>query len=587
MPDTAQSESIKDLLATIEAGRLVLPEFQRDFVWDVTKTYDLFDSLARNIFVGPLIYGVPSFAITARELDSRPRKGHGSRRRLLTRTYTPTEIESLKQTLPGFRLILDGQQRITALNRALTGADEVWFIAQPTESLVTAGALETALDEFAGSESEERLSISLADVWKIVQGELRREAAKRELLQQSLYIRTLRPTAAELDQLFERYLALTEALQDLLKAEKLLSYYLLDTSVEKFALFFERSNTKGIRLTFIDILAAKLYSGFNLREHIEAFEEEHPQLQVNKEHVVRMVAYLASAGTEVKKSYILEHLTPGHFDAYWPQATALYAKVVQYLLDNHWIISQALMPYDNMLVPLMAFLDALPSKLFSQATADQIRTVEYWYWASLFSERYSARTNETILEDAGVLSAIVRGEAAVTRTYLRRFINQVQTQEDVIDIKTPGSALFKATLSLVHRRCGGLRDWRNGQGIARNEFLDGHHIFPRRYLKEIYQPSPEPGVIDSVANRAFIPKITNVKIGRKAPSVYLRELAEGGNTAFADTLASHLIDPNFISGTYDDAFPAFVEDRAGRLFKAIQESTVGAAEAAVKPFLAE
>jgi uncharacterized protein with ParB-like and HNH nuclease domain len=71
--DTGQkTESLSQLVADIDKGSVVLPEFQRDFVWEIEKTFDLFDSFVRDIFVGSLIYGVPSFEITAREIDTRP-----------------------------------------------------------------------------------------------------------------------------------------------------------------------------------------------------------------------------------------------------------------------------------------------------------------------------------------------------------------------------------------------------------------------------------------------------------------------------------------------------------------------------------
>jgi uncharacterized protein with ParB-like and HNH nuclease domain len=59
--DTGQkTESILRLVEDIVKDNVALPEFQRDFVWDIEKTFDLFDSFARDIFVGSLIYGVPS-----------------------------------------------------------------------------------------------------------------------------------------------------------------------------------------------------------------------------------------------------------------------------------------------------------------------------------------------------------------------------------------------------------------------------------------------------------------------------------------------------------------------------------------------
>src|SRR6516162_1236944 len=87
--DTGQkTESIVQLVDDIVKDRVALPEFQRDFVWDIDKTFDLFDSFVRDIFIGSLIYGVPSFEITVRELDRRPRSGRGSRARLKLHNYT-------------------------------------------------------------------------------------------------------------------------------------------------------------------------------------------------------------------------------------------------------------------------------------------------------------------------------------------------------------------------------------------------------------------------------------------------------------------------------------------------------------------
>ena len=45
MQDEQKTESIKNLINAIDKHDIYLPEFQRDFVWDLTRTYDLFDSL--------------------------------------------------------------------------------------------------------------------------------------------------------------------------------------------------------------------------------------------------------------------------------------------------------------------------------------------------------------------------------------------------------------------------------------------------------------------------------------------------------------------------------------------------------------
>src|SRR5258708_35407114 len=97
MDSGQKAEFIAELVEDIVKDRVALPEFQRDFVWDIEKTFDLFDSFVKDIFVGSLIYGVPSFEITVRELDRRPRTGKVSRTRLNLNSYTREKIENRVQ----------------------------------------------------------------------------------------------------------------------------------------------------------------------------------------------------------------------------------------------------------------------------------------------------------------------------------------------------------------------------------------------------------------------------------------------------------------------------------------------------------
>ena len=41
---TPDTESIINIVEKIDIGTVSLPEFQRDFVWDISRKYDLFDS---------------------------------------------------------------------------------------------------------------------------------------------------------------------------------------------------------------------------------------------------------------------------------------------------------------------------------------------------------------------------------------------------------------------------------------------------------------------------------------------------------------------------------------------------------------
>ena len=109
--------------------------------------------------------------------------------------------------------------------------------------------------------------------------------------------------------------------------------------------------------------------------------------------------------------------------------------------------------------------------------------------------------------------------------------------------------------------------------------VDDHHVFPQGYL----DPRGVPGVLrDSILNRTLIDKITNIRIGKRAPSDYLGEVrkAWGGDDALIDLLDSHMLPSGPDSPLLSDDFDAFLNWRERRLAKEIELVTgfhIGAA----------
>lgn len=436
--DTGQkTESILRLVEDIVKDNVALPEFQRDFVWDIEKTFDLFDSFARDIFVGSLIYGVPSFEITVRELDRRPRSGKGSRGSLKLTSYTHEQIEN-QVKISGFRLLLDGQQRATSIYRAMMGVDPIFFIAlNDNELKLDAQAkqpgqrsLEHVLSEFRGEAVEGRVSIRLDDVYKILNGEASREKEKAALFLKSNKIDGITAENVDASPEFLTYLTQLKNLENLCRQEKLVAYYLLDTDEEKFALFFERSNSKGIQLNFIDILAAKLYAGFNLRAKIKDFETENPALELNREVLVRSISFQVSQGKEIGRSYILSNLSHQHFNEHWGKFTSTYKSVHDFLRTSRLLIHPTWMPYENMILPLMAFAAKLPHHDFSQISADQASLIPVWYWLAVFSRRYSSAAQTYALEDAQALQKATDGNFTSIINIIHRIQPLIRDTDD-------------------------------------------------------------------------------------------------------------------------------------------------------------
>ena len=86
--------SISTLLGYVDDGTIAIPEIQRPFVWDTTKVRDLIDSLYREYPVG--------YIITWKSPDVKLKDGSSSE---------------------GKQILIDGQQRITALTAALLGEE--------------------------------------------------------------------------------------------------------------------------------------------------------------------------------------------------------------------------------------------------------------------------------------------------------------------------------------------------------------------------------------------------------------------------------------------------------------------------------
>ncbi len=575
------TESIRDIVVKIENKDIVLPEFQRDFVWDISKTYDLFDSLVKEIFIGSIIYGIPSFEITVRDIDTRERKVSGKRRKKLTTTSLTKEQIEKKVDIGNFRLVLDGQQRITSIYRAIKGFDNVWFISKNenelSEDIQEKDFIELTLEEieyeFNGYEDETRLSVKLSDVYEFMEkGYFESEIREKYFIKLKL-VQNL--NMEEIDRFFRKYLIICRKLQDLFKAQKLLSYFLLDMNSEKFALFFERSNSLGVQLNFIDILVAKLYSGFNLRKRIEEFiENTEGKYNFEREIIVRTISYIVSNGKNVDKGYILANLTYMDFNNYWDEVCILYKKVIDFLYDNYFIVSQDWMPYDNMVIPLIFFLKSLPSKDFCQMNEVQKEFIHYWYWASIFSQRYASATNDAIIQDSNYLINIAKNKKITDNNFFKKLTISIECGTDLYSYNKKGSSIYKGVFNLINYHSKGLLDWNNTSKITFNSKLEDHHIFPREYVKSLvvdFEDYSE--LVDCVANRTLIPKITNIKIGKKSPSHYLKEIQKS-NPNLKDCLKSHFIPVETIDNLYDEFFEDFIKERAEMIFSLIKQTVI-------------
>jgi hypothetical protein len=571
----SQTESLLDIVRSIKDETLLLPEFQRDFRWEMDQTYDLFDSLIREIFIGTIIYGKSGFGMTLRQLDDRPRKGKGSRAPLRMRHYGKDEIVQKNRT-QNLRIILDGQQRITSIYRAMTGADSVFVVlrADLSPDELIARPLEQILSEVTGEESEEAISVRLADAYWAEMESLE-DGDLDGIFYQSAFALGVGQGDSRRKSLARAYRRAVKKLSDLYKKQKLVAFYLLDMTLEKFCLFFERSNSRGIQLNFTDILAAKLYHGFNLRQKIEEFEAQH-NLRLNRETIVRTVAYLTatekSAPVTIDKKAILENLEPEDFDRHWDRAAKSYKDCLDYLVAQHFVVNRNWLPSENMVIPLMVFLGHV--KGFDRINEEQRKFLEFWFWSSVFANRYSMSSNEVIIADGQALTQVAQGKQIERRDYFTRLRSLVTDPEDLLIYTKRAGAIYRGVLNLIGYAIQGLRDWRSTQRIDPDKDLDDHHIYPRAYIASKPDLDFDAGeavqLMDCVVNRTLIPRNLNITIGKRPPQLYLGDLKKH-NPKLEASLQDHLIPPELVTDpAWNTQFRKFLETRARSIMGLIE-----------------
>lgn len=566
--------SIATIIQEAEDKKLMLPEFQRPFVWTIEQSKDLFDSLTRGIFIGTFVMAKPQFDLTCRTIDTRPRAGKGSRAKLDDHFYRALDFEAKKTYV-----VLDGQQRITSLYRVLKGNDKIYFIFKKPDYIPSPNDeinnIEQIIDSLSVKPIDNSFSIELSEVYKCA-------TWKDKEIEQKIF----ETTASNYDflkndsNLSERYfnllLDLKRLFYNLIQDKTLLSVFFLNMGIEKFCMFFERSNSKGTELSFIDIITAKIYKDFKLDKSINDFKDKNKQVLFDNSIVEAFVRYFSflKAG-QVDRKTILTSLDGFDFQKNWDEVSNLYVKSCNFLISQNLIFDNTWVSYKTMYIPIIHFLKNIPHQDFSQISEEQTKFFKFWFWGSLLNTRYGGgmvgSTNDIIVEDCKMLESIAKGKN-FNRDYLKQFKFDFNT-DNLLELTSKG-AIFTGIMAIMNYKNKGLKNLGNHNLVDFKNQINVHHIFPTKYLEKSFkEESFENEYSDSILNKMIIEKIPNIKFGEKKPSIYLGEL---NNKQIKTSLESHNIpEPEkLVLGIFDDKFKEFVNARA-KIITELIDSEIG------------
>ncbi len=565
MSSSRPTKSIEELITMYDNGKLLLPEFQRDFKWPLEKSETLFDSIFKDLFIGSLILSKPQFDLACKKLDLRERGS--KKRRPIPEKYTVQQFE-----IDDIYTILDGQQRVTSIYRTLKGPDVVNLLFKDIDTLLSDEyydyqnkkvkvGYDDYVDGFDSSKPDEKtLFISLKDLYEA------RNNRETPFLDE--YINPILDTFS-LDN--ERKEVLRDfAIQlksdfnsSILKQKTLISVQLLDMSIEKFCLYFERSNSQGLTLSFTDIITAKVYTEFNLRNEINNAIKEHTYFNEKLvDSTVRYINYLANDA--VTKKSILKDLNGSHFNKYWTDTVKDLSTIQGWLIENNWLFDIEKIPYKTMLLPILSFYQNLKHKEFSQASQKQLDLLKFWFYGSIIDTRYGGArhgsTNVVIKEDCDIMKNLAQNKLPEKSYWQKIRIDYSFDELKKIDSKS--NAKFMALNYYMWNKTP-FKNLNNFADVSFNEKVDVHHVFPSDYIEtEFGKDSAEYDFSDTILNKVRINKIENIKISNKPPKTYLGEL-KVNNSNIKQSLKTHYIgnSDKLINGEFDLDYFGFLKNR--------------------------
>lgn len=563
------------LVEQAHEGKLCLPDFQRDFVWTRHEVADLLRSILRGYFIGSLLLLrcdplKPPFASLflrgAKPLYQDPRPEH---------------------------LVLDGQQRLTALLYALTAPDlslkdssqRRWFFIDlkllGTDPESDAIVFDRSKRELEGLNNEEvQFTERMLPCTKLLRS--KDFLQWRDRLDD--WLREKEPDnhqrfRSEWRDLWTRtvtdFQTFDVPLVELPRVEE------DDTDgLGRVCAIFEKLNSTGVDLSVYDLLTARLYrSQIKLHNLWEQACDTHWRLgqwsgkkaETHKFGVLILRVLALLRGLDPKPRILID-LKPTDFEQDWRRASAAMERALELITlvgpDGFGVFDPKWLPGFGLLPVLAALRAEIDERKLGEGPRSDLRR---WYWSNVFLERYSSAVESKSRKDYSEMITHWTGDQAEPSVFKEAQVRIGSASYSVRDSASQASAIYRGVFCLLGIR--GARDWRRGENIQLQDLQD-HHIFPQAYLKA--HGITKGDTINTLVNRTLISEETNNKIKASPPAKYLNN-----TEIFPSGPAPSLLNAHFIGTTAFERMSFATDDLTNERLAAVYEDFLKSREAII------
>ncbi|MDR6770231.1 DUF262 domain-containing protein [Azospirillum sp. BE72] len=517
-----QSPSISSLMDDVVNGRVVLPDFQRDFVWKVEDIKDLLISALADYYVGTMLYMDDLVETT----DFATRLIYGVESRFPT-----VEAKSI------IKLLLDGQQRCSAIFYAL---------------------YEPSLPLF-GRKSPYRFVLHIPDAllkkWDdavIGYAVTNKRDAARYSGEDYIHFREFVDASALIARLSKN--KWTDKFPDIFNIVNGFNQFKIQmvelkrgTPIDTVVEIFERINRTGMPLNITDLLTARLVrKDIKLRDLVDSAQESYQFAQddvgIPSEFILRTICLMQ--GKEITKSNIL-HLSSNTFSEDWKKACGCLDQAYRMMTSISGGFGAAdfkrFAPFKTILIPLAVILWHVENS--TRGTAPDYAKVSEWYWASVFGNRYNEAVNSTTFSDCTRMR-----DWLLEKSPAPEFIRNFNPQSVDLFVTSKSSATYRGILCQI--LLNGASDFKSGKQATHDlAKLQDDHIFPRAGFND-----------NSILNRTLI--TSNSEKSNQHPSKYFGALETvHGRDGLLDILRSHLMDEHCLDALLSNNIEAFKRSR--------------------------
>lgn len=520
------SAKIDRLIHRIEEGDIIIPTFQRGFVWKQKQVIELLDSIYKDYPIGSILLWT-----TMDRLKS-------------TRNIGGFLIPDREPEYP-VNYVLDGQQRLSAVYAVF--CKDRHEVPQNSQYNIDPKIFDIYFDLddkkfFAKKDvNEEHTNLKLSVIFD-----------------NPKFIK-------EIEKFDDEYQKLASEVQSKFQNYEVPIITTTKRQQEEVGIIFERVNNTGTGLNTLNLMIARTWKdNFHLGEKIaeiltrlknKGFEDTPEKI------ILQCLSAIIEKTTKTKDIIELEPDTVRD-NVNNNKLKESLEKAIDFLSTQLNVTSRNFLPHSHQIVPLAFFFSRVNAPDQSQS-----KILKQWFWKTSFSRRYSGATDKKMNDDISFFEKVINNEYSGIDKYLYSVDEKILVNQK-FSKSSPYTRAFllllaqKEPLDLVN---GNKIDL--GTALSQYNLKEYHHIFPRAFLKS---RDYETSRINSLCNYCFLPSDSNKQISHRSPSDYIKNMSDNEYSSRLNSNLMPLKKEIYAQNQYDE----FLKQRAGKIVQYLDSKLV-------------